>query len=88
MHLILHLIKHCCQAKKIQDPNPLLDIPMSYLQKTNTRLETLEVVERAGWLAYFTSYHDWHSDDGWKKKDDILNATQLSTFSFYKDMLW
>jgi hypothetical protein len=29
---------------------------MSYLQKTNTHLETLEVVERAGWLAsHYTS---------------------------------
>jgi hypothetical protein len=28
-------------------PNPLLDIPMAYLQKTNTHLENLEVVELA-----------------------------------------
>ena len=73
MHLILHLIKHCCQAK--QHPNPLLDVLMSYLQ-TNTRLENLEVVERVD----ITLHHEWHFG---RKKDDILNVTQFSTFNMY-----
>jgi hypothetical protein len=46
---------------------------MSYLQ-TNTRLENLEVVERAGIILY----HDW-LDGG--KSADILNVTQFSTFN-------
>jgi hypothetical protein len=44
-------MKHCCQAK--QHPNPLLDVPMSYLQ-TTTHLENLEV-ERVG----ITLHYDW-----------------------------
>jgi hypothetical protein len=46
---------------------------MPYLQ-TNTHLENLKVVERAG----ITLYLDWH-DGG--KSADILNVTQFSTFN-------
>ena len=67
----MHLISIVVKQK--QHPNPLLDVPMSYLQ-TNTRLENLEVVERVG----ITLHHDWQHGG---KKDGILNVTQFSTFN-------
>jgi hypothetical protein len=67
----MHLISIVVKQK--QHPNPLLDVPMSYLQ-TNTRLENLEVVERVG----ITLHHDWHYG---RKKDGILHVTQFSTFN-------